>query len=419
VASPAVGGDQYAEITYDQDPGTGAWVGVSTRVQSAGNGSGYLAIVYAGQVQLYRADDSGGLSFTQLAAASANIGAAPRRLRLESQGNQHRVYLNGTQVISHNAGGLLYQGGQPAIATSVFGGPQVRILTFAGGDIGAADTTAPFRSNGQPVGALSWNTVQATLSLTTNENATCRYSTQSGILFANMVSTFATTGATAHSTTVNGLSSGNSYTFYVRCRDTANNANTDDYAIAFAVASPSSATSSFSGIESPLSENGSWDSPGSWTDLAKSDGAFTSGLNAMGRLAAPLVTSDQYSEITFDQDPGSGSWVGVASRVQGAGNGSGYLAIAYAGEVRLYRTDDSGGLNFTQLASAAANLGAAPRTLRLESRGNNHRVYFNGVLLIDHNASGTVYSGGQPAVAASVFGGPQVKILSFTGGDLP
>jgi hypothetical protein len=39
--------------------------------------------------------------------------------------------------------------------------------------------------------------------------------------------------------------------------------------------------------------------------------------------------------------------------------------------------------------------------------------------MIDHAASGTVYSGGQPGVAASVFGGPQVKILSFAGGDLP
>ena len=61
----------------------------------------------------------------------------------------------------------------------------------------------------------------------------------------------------------------------------------------------------------------------------------------------PAVGPNQYAEITYDQNPGSASWVGVTTRTQGAGNGSGYLAIVYAGEVRLYRTDDTGSLNFT------------------------------------------------------------------------
>ena len=59
---------------------------------------------------------------------------------------------------------------------------------------------------------------------------------------------------------------------------------------------------------------------------------------------------------------------------------------------------------------------AAPRRLRLESQGTNHRVYFNGVQLISYTASGTVYSTGQPGIAASIFGGPTVKILSFERG---
>jgi hypothetical protein len=45
-------------------------------------------------------------------------------------------------------------------------------------------------------------------------------------------------------------------------------------------------------------------------------------------------------------------------------------------------------------------------------------VYFNGTQVINVTASGTVYSSGQPGIAASVFGGPQVKILSFAGGDI-
>jgi hypothetical protein len=38
--------------------------------------------------------------------------------------------------------------------------------------------------------------------------------------------------------------------------------------------------------------------------------------------------------------------------------------------------------------------------------------------MISHQATGMVYSSGQPGIAASVFGGPQVKILSFEGGTL-
>jgi hypothetical protein len=131
-----------------------------------------------------------------------------------------------------------------------------------------------------------------------------------------------------------------------------------------------------------------------------------------------LLTADQFAEITYDQDPGTSSWIGVTTRVQSVANGSGYLAIVYAGEVRLYRTDDAGGLNFTLLASAAVSAGTAPRRLRLESQGNTHRVYFNGTLVVTHAATCTIYTSGQPGIAASVFGGPQVKILSFAGGDL-
>ena len=89
--------------------------------------------------------------------------AAPRRLRLESQGASHRVYFNGVQLI--NASETLYPTGQPGIAAAVFGGPTVKILSFEGGSIGAADTTPPLRSNGQPAGSLAGGTTQTTLSL--------------------------------------------------------------------------------------------------------------------------------------------------------------------------------------------------------------------------------------------------------------
>jgi hypothetical protein len=110
---------------------------------------------------------------------------------------------------------------------------------------------------------------------------------------------------------------------------------------------------------------------------------------------------------------------GVTTRVQSASNGSCYLAIAYGGEVRLYRTDDNGGLNYTLLAAAGTDISAALRRLRLESQGNTHRVYFNGTLRLTYTATtGTVYPSGQPGIAAALFGGPQVKILTFEGGGI-
>lgn len=41
------------------------------------------------------------------------------------------------------------------------------------------DTTPPIRSNGAPTGTLSETTTDATLSLSTDESATCKYSTVS------------------------------------------------------------------------------------------------------------------------------------------------------------------------------------------------------------------------------------------------
>ena len=107
-----------------------------------------------------------------------------------------------------------------------------------------ADTTPPIRSNGAPTIVLPVSTTQVTLSLSTNENATCKWATSPSTSYASMPNTFTTTGALTHSTLRTGLTSGSAYTYYVRCQDAANNANSNDYAIAFSVpsASPSRPT---------------------------------------------------------------------------------------------------------------------------------------------------------------------------------
>jgi len=420
LASPAIEPDQFAAITYDQDPGSESWAGVMTRIQGPTNGSCYLAIAYAGEVQLYRTDDSGGLSFSLLTSANVDISVAPRLLRLESRGSTHRVYFNGTLLITYTDPNNVYTSGQPGIAAAVFGGPTVKILSFTGGALTGSDNTVPpLRMSGAPAGILSPGTSTATLSLATDEAATCRYALIAGVPYTSMTNTFSTTGGTSHSTTVTGLQDGGVYGYYVRCLDSSGNVNTDDYPITFSIATSSGTVSShFVGVADSLSDGGMWSTAGSWASLSENYGAYSTNVTSGARLVSPSVGSDQFAEITYDQDPGSASWVGVMTRVQSAINGSGYLAIAYSGQVQLYRTDDSSGLSFPLLASANVDVSVAPRLLRLESQGSTHRVYFNGALLITYTDPNNVYASGQPGIAAAVFGGPTMKILSFTGGAL-
>ena len=103
---------------------------------------------------------------------------------------------------------------------------------------GVPDTVPPVRSNGLPTGTLPAGTVQTTLSLITNENATCRWASAPDIAYGSMPNAFDTTGGTGHSTLLTGLADGSSNTRYVRCQDTVGNPNTTDFTISFSVAQP-------------------------------------------------------------------------------------------------------------------------------------------------------------------------------------
>ena len=120
---------------------------------------------------------------------------------------------------------------------------------------GGVDTSAPYRSNGQPTDALPASTVATTISLTTNEDANCRYSTVSGMDYAAMPSFMSTTGGRSHSTPVTGLTSDSSRNYYIRCIDMLGNANGSDYAITVAVGESNvfQNTLAVSGLDFPVS----------------------------------------------------------------------------------------------------------------------------------------------------------------------
>lgn len=179
-------------------------------------------------------------------------------------------------------------------------------------------------------------------------------------------------------------------------------------------------TSSFPGTENPLSESGSWSAPGSWANLEESSGTgvfpATAGTTAAARLVSPSIGPIQYSEITYDTDPGASNWVGIMTRIQGSGNGSGYLVIAFDGEILLYRADDTGSLAFTPLGTVTAVLSTSPRDLRLESSGSTHNVYFNGALVMTRTDA--TYTTGQPGIVSFYASSVTAKITSFSGGDI-
>jgi hypothetical protein len=107
---------------------------------------------------------------------------------------------------------------------------------------GTPDTLPPALSAGSPAGTLSAGTTQTTLSLTSSENAVCRYGIVANTSYSSLPNSFSSTGGTTHTVTRTGLTNGSSYTYYVRCRDTAGNANTSDYPLAFSVATVATRT---------------------------------------------------------------------------------------------------------------------------------------------------------------------------------
>ncbi len=130
-------------------------------------------------------------------------------------------------------------------------------------ETGGTDTVAPVRFAGAPSGTLPRGTTQTTISLSTNKAATCRYATTAGVAYDSMPFTFATTGGLTHTQLVTGLAGGNTYTYYVRCRDGANNTNGDDYTITFDVFSSDTVPPVISNVRAvnvtPYSAEIAWD----------------------------------------------------------------------------------------------------------------------------------------------------------------
>ncbi|MFH1780678.1 MAG: hypothetical protein ABH841_01610 [Candidatus Nealsonbacteria bacterium] len=105
-----------------------------------------------------------------------------------------------------------------------------------------ADNASPLRFSPQPSGGLLSSTREVFIALNTDENATCRYATVSGVAYEYMQYTFSGAKNTFHSALITALNKGGSYIYYIKCIDEYGNKNSDDFVIAFWVNFPTDAT---------------------------------------------------------------------------------------------------------------------------------------------------------------------------------
>ncbi len=99
------------------------------------------------------------------------------------------------------------------------------------------DLLPPLISNGAPTTTLASSVTSTVISVSTDEAATCKYSTSASASYAAMT-VFSTTGGTSHSSTVTGLTPDTTYTYYVKCEDGSGNTTVENYSFSFNINNP-------------------------------------------------------------------------------------------------------------------------------------------------------------------------------------
>lgn len=119
-------------------------------------------------------------------------------------------------------------------ATDASGNVNSSIITVTVGD-----NIAPIASGGSPTGTITNSTPE--LNVTSNENATCKFSVDAEYNYTTMNYTFSGTSLAHNYTLITALSgSGTSHTVYSRCNDTTGNVATTSYSWSFTVGTAAS-----------------------------------------------------------------------------------------------------------------------------------------------------------------------------------
>lgn len=99
------------------------------------------------------------------------------------------------------------------------------------------DRTSPTVSSIRPTGTINTGASWVTLSVTTSESATCKYSDTISTAYESMANTLTTTNGTTHSTFITQLKTGVYYSYYIRCSDTTGNISSE-YQSRFIILNP-------------------------------------------------------------------------------------------------------------------------------------------------------------------------------------
>lgn len=168
------------------------------------------------------------------------------------------------------------------------------------------DATAPTCSSGAPSGNLEAGTTSTTISLTTNETATCKYSNNKDLVYSAIPNTFGTTGTTSHSQLVAGLTNDTSYVYYIKCQDGSGNSNTDDYSISFSVLAESGGGLPVVAYSSPTSPESTIENPeGGFRVLVNENDDYTNKKEVNLKLFAGDNTERMAISNTPDFSAGS------------------------------------------------------------------------------------------------------------------
>lgn len=164
-----------------------------------------------------------------------------------------------------------------------------------------------------------------------------------------------------------------------------------------------SASSTFAGTESPLSEGGVWAVPSAyWQTTSKATGlkAVTLSADSAARYVGTTFTADHWSELTIAAVPTGGQLFFQYAMVRMNATAACYqLATAFdvgANIIQVWKIDNAGA--YTQIGTditLGANI-AANDVMRLECVGTTINAKYNGSLV--RTATDSTLTTGVPAV---------------------
>ncbi|MEA3515212.1 MAG: hypothetical protein U9R34_07055, partial [Nanoarchaeota archaeon] len=246
-----VGGSSYGSLSAPTDLGSGGGGGYYCNLGGGGEGGGSILINVTNIL-----DISGSIT-TDGGDGQANCAGYPERD--SGGGSGGSIYLitgtlSGNGIISSSGSSGDTHGGCGAAGriavyytdnTSFTG-----LITVSGGtgyttcgdgtlyeEILSQSTVGLSISNPIPSNnsVLPSGTTSTTIAISTNDNATCRYSNSSGELFSSMTQ-FSTTGETQHNSSIFGLQDAQGYDYYIKCQNISDLTDiSDDYHTHFLV----------------------------------------------------------------------------------------------------------------------------------------------------------------------------------------